>query len=78
MFAQPAYYGEPSCAYAFEPGCGGPMMGAVSYGPSMPCECGACGACGCEGGCSDGGCCGADSAPLSAPNPAAVTPAPGE
>jgi hypothetical protein len=66
MYAQPAYYAEPGCAY-IEPGCGGPFMGAVSYGPSMPCECGTC----------EGGCCG-DSAPLSAPVPQAVTPAPGE
>jgi hypothetical protein len=66
MFAQPAYYSEPGCAYV-EPGCGAPFMGSVSYGPSMPCECGAC----------DSGCCGADTAPLGAPVPQAA-PAPGE
>lgn len=72
MFAQPAYYSEPGCA--FEPGCGAPFMGNVSYGPSMPCECG-----GCEsGGSCDSGCCGDGGAPLNAPMPQAIAPAPGE
>jgi hypothetical protein len=71
MQAQPAYYSEPGCAYV-EAGCGAPFMGGnvVGYGPSMPCDCGACGACGC-----DSGCCGAEGAPLSAPIPQA-TPTP--
>jgi hypothetical protein len=64
--AQPAYYSEPGCGYV-EAGCGAPFMGGnvVGYGPSMPCDCGAC----------DSGCCGADSAPLNAPIPQA-TPQP--
>jgi hypothetical protein len=63
--AQPAYYAEPGCAYV-EPGCGGPYMGAVSYGPSMPCDCGQC-----SSGCCDG------AAIATPPAPEAFTPTPG-
>lgn len=64
MMAQPAYYGEPGCAY-IEPGCGGPFMGTVGYGPSMPFEWGGC----------ESGCCG-DAGVMSGSIPAAPTPAP--
>lgn len=65
---------EPSCCYSAEPSCGGPYMGAVSYGPA---DCGGCGSCGggCGGGCggSSGGCSSCDggaSAPIATPAPA--------
>jgi hypothetical protein len=63
---------EPSCGCAAEPGCGGPYMGAVSYGPMM--DCGPCSSCDpCGGGCGGGGCSSCDGG--GAP-PAAVVPTP--
>jgi hypothetical protein len=80
---------EPNCSYAptcgcggygGEPGCGGPFMGSVSYGPIIDCGgCGGCGGCSsCGGGCSScgGGCSGCSNCDGGAPTTAGTPPVP--
>lgn len=67
---------EPSCGYAAEPGCGGPYMGNVSYGPMMDCgPCNSCDNCSSYGGGGSSNCDGG--MPVTAPTPEKfVDPAP--